>query len=318
MKTRTVVSLIVAGVLLFLGSILVALGLFNAGNWEDITMQATKTYVVNDAFTNIQVDTTVCDVHLVKTDGEFRAVCPDSKKLCYTVTVEGDTLCVRQVDLRKWYDFIGISFGKQEMTLYLPENQYDTLRIDNGTGKVFVPEEFSFAAAEVFTSTGDVNFSAAVSERIIAKASTGNITIQGSDPAMVQVTASTGDVSLRDMACGDCFVKTTTGKLRITDLTCQTLNCESSTGDKGLQNVVAEQYIKAISSTGGVKLVGCDAPELTIKTSTGNITGTLLTPKEFFANSGTGKVHIADRSGTANGKCYVNSSTGDITFSYQP
>lgn len=317
MKKGTIVSLIVAVALVLMGSILVTLGFSYAGGLEDMTMQAEKTYVVKEPFTSIQVDTTVCDVTFVKTDGEFRAVCPDSKKLSYTVTVEGNTLHVRQVDLRRWYDFIGIHLGRQEMTLHLPESQYDALRIDNDTGDVFVPEDFSFTVAEVFTSTGDVNFSAGVSERLTTSASTGHISIRGSSPAMAQISASTGSVTLQDMACGDCFIKTTTGKVTIADLTCQTLDCESGTGNKYLKEVVAEQYIKAISTTGKLELLGCDAPELTIRTSTGDVTGVLLTPKEFFANTGTGKVRIADHSGTVNGKCYVNSSTGDITFSYQ-
>lgn len=318
MKKRTIISLIVAAALLLMGGILLVLGFSYVGKWEDMAMQAEKTYVVNEPFTSIQVDTTVCDVTFVKTDGEFRAVCPDSKKLSYTVTVEENTLHVRQVDLRRWYDFIGINLRKQEMTLYLPDSQYNALRIDNDTGDVFVPEDFSFGTAEVFTSTGDIEFAAAVSERLTASASTGHLSIRGSSPIMAQVSASTGNVTLQDMACGNCFVKTTTGKITLNNLTCQTLDCQSNTGDKHLQGVLAEESIKIISTTGDVELSGCDAMEITIETNTGDVSGVLLSPKEFFAHTDTGKERIADHSGTVNGQCYVNSSAGDITFSYQP
>lgn len=318
MKKGTIISLIVAAVLLLIGSVLLALGFSDAGGWENITSQGEKTYVVNEPFTSIQVEATVCDVTFVKTDGEFRAVCPDSEKLSYTVTVEEGTLCVRQVDMHRWYDFIGINLGKQEITLYLPDSQYDVLCIGSDTGDLFVPKDFSFAVAELSTSTGNTEFAAAVAERITASTSTGDVTFFGSMPAIVQVNTTTGDVTLQDMACGNCFVKATTGKLHLVNLTCQTLDCESSTGDHHLQGVVAVEYINAISTTGGVELLGCDAPMLTIQTDTGDIVGVLLSPKEFFAHTGTGTEQIASHSGTVSGQCYVNSRTGDITFSYQP
>lgn len=318
MKKGTIIALIVAGALLLLGCVLVSLGFSFVGGWPDTTAPAEKTYVVNEPFTSIQVDTTVCDVTFVRTGGEFQAVCPDSETLSYTVTVEDGTLCVRQVDLRKWYDFIGINLDKQEIILYLPDNQYDTLYIQSSTGDIFVPKDFSFTAVTLSTSTGDMDFSAAITEQLTASASTGDITIQGSSPAIAQISTRSGDVALQDMACRECFVTTTTGKITMANVTCQTLDCQSDTGDKNLQNVVAGQSLKAISTTGDVELVGCDAPMLTIETDTGDIEGILLSPKEFFTYTNTGDVRIPNHNGTVNGQCYVNSDTGDITFSYQP
>lgn len=318
MKKGTIIALIAAAILIVAGGILLMLGLSFAGGSVVTPMPAEKSYVVDAPFESIRVETDTCDVDFQKTDGEFRVVCPDSEKFSYTVTVEETTLCIRQVDLRQWYDFIGIHFAEEKITLYLPENQYNLLRIDTDTGDIRVAEDFSFSTAEIFTDTGDVRFSASVSERFNASASTGDLTICAGTPEIVHVNTSTGDVELENMACGDCFVKTTTGDLFISSLTCQTLDCQSNTGDKFLQNVVAEDYIKAISTTGDVELLGCDAPMFTIETDTGDITGVLLSPKEFFAQTDTGTEHIADHSGTPNGTCYVNSNTGDITISYQP
>ena len=297
MKKRIKIALIAAAALFLIGTLFLAVGFSCVGEWEDISIQAEKTYVLNESFTSIQVDTTVCDVTLVKTDGEFRVVCPDSEKFSYTVTVEENALRIRQVDLRRWYDFIDIHLGEMKITVHLPENQYNLLRIDTDAGDIRVGEDFSFDTAEIFTDTGDVRFSASVSERFNASASTGDLTICAGTPEMLQVSTSTGDVTLQDMVCADSFVKTTTGDLYISSLTCRTLDCQSNTGDKYLQNVVAEDYIKAISTTGDVELLGCDAQTITIETDTGDIIGVLLSPKEFFAQTDTGTEHIADYSG---------------------
>ena len=63
-------------------------------------------------------------------------------------------------------------------------------------------------------------------------------------------------------------------------------------------------------STGDVELDGCDAGEISIKTSTGDVTASLLTQKVFLAESATGSVDVPRT--TRGGTCEVTSGTGDI------
>jgi DUF4097 and DUF4098 domain-containing protein YvlB len=59
-----------------------------------------------------------------------------------------------------------------------------------------------------------------------------------------------------------------------------------------------------------VRFEACDAEEIIIHTDTGDVTGTLLTPKIFQVETDTGRVDIPE-SGSG-GKCQIKTDTGDI------
>jgi DUF4097 and DUF4098 domain-containing protein YvlB len=64
------------------------------------------------------------------------------------------------------------------------------------------------------------------------------------------------------------------------------------------------------TNTGKVKFDRCDAGEMQIKTDTGSVTGSLLSPKIFFAEADTGKIDVPKS--TYGGKCEITTDTGDI------
>ena len=53
-----------------------------------------------------------------------------------------------------------------------------------------------------------------------------------------------------------------------------------------------------------------DAAEIFVKTSTGDVSGSLLTEKVFITDTSTGKVSVPKT--TTGGKCELITSTGDI------
>ena len=55
---------------------------------------------------------------------------------------------------------------------------------------------------------------------------------------------------------------------------------------------------------------GCDAAEITVKTGTGDVTGTLLSDKVFLTETGTGRIDVPKS--TVGGRCEINTDTGDI------
>lgn len=293
MKKQTVIALIAAAVLIVAGGILLMLGLSYAGDPQDMLSHTEKTYVVKDSFHSIEVDVTTCDVTLVNTDGNFRAVCPDTETLSYTVTVEDGVLRVRQVDLRKWYDFIGIFQEDHKITLYLPQTQYDSLFVNTDTGDIFLPDPFTFAFANICTSTGDINCAAQITEDLTATASTGDIRVRDSAPESLTLSINTGTIRVQDVTCGACSVEADTGDVKLTGVVADTMQLQTDTGDITIEN--------------------CDTESAEILSDTGDISGNFLTSKWFRASSDTGKVSVPPtREG---GECYIETDTGDITFS---
>ncbi|MBP5165941.1 MAG: DUF4097 family beta strand repeat protein, partial [Oscillospiraceae bacterium] len=113
------------------------------------------------------------------------------------------------------------------------------------------------------------------------------------------------------VGCGGAFTAHFgTGKARITDVSCESLVCGGSTGDIVLKNTVASDSFDINSGTGDVRFESCDAGRITVKTSTGSVTGTLRTEKVFIAKASAGKADVPDTS--AGGRCEITTSTGNI------
>lgn len=276
MKTAIKVLLIVAASLAVAG-----IGLFVAalaiGGWSFSAFKTeyeAVTYDVPQPFSSIAIDVNEHDVTFrPATDGKCRVVADEGEKVTHAVTVKDGTLSIAVEDGRKWYErWTFFAFESPKMTVYLPEKEYDALTVESSTGDVTLPADFTFDSVDVTLSTGD-------------------ITVDG---------ASVGALSL----------SVSTGRTTVSDLTCRTFTSEGGTGDLTLKNVLVDGKMSIKRGTGDVDLQRCDAAELSIKTSTGDVTGTLRTPKIFFADTSTGRVSVPQT--TTGGRCEIKTSTGDI------
>ena len=74
--------------------------------------------------------------------------------------------------------------------------------------------------------------------------------------------------------------------------------------------MIAEESISVERSTGDVRLDRCDAGELSVKTSTGSVAGSLLSEKVFVTHTDTGRVDLPATA--VGGKCEITTTTGNI------
>ena len=61
-----------------------------------------------------------------------------------------------------------------------------------------------------------------------------------------------------------------------------------------------------------MSFTACDAGELHVKTDTGDVTGSLLSDKIFFAESDVGSVDVPKT--TTGGVCEIQTNTGNIAI----
>jgi len=320
MKTRTNSWLMIAAILLLIGCILFA-GTMSMLGWDftkfSTVQYETNTYQINDTFQNVSISTDTADIIFTVSDDETCIVdCYEEENTRHSVTVENDTLIIKLIDERTVTDYIhyiGINIGTPRITIQLPETEYASLFIDESTGDIDIPKDFSFKDVDISISTGDVRFCATASGLTCIKGSTGDIRIENTTVGSLDLSVSTGDVIVSDVICeSDVIVGVSTGKALLTDITCQNLTSRGNTGDLSLENVIAAEKFMIQRSTGDIKLKNSDACDLFIQTDTGDITGTLLTEKIFFVQTNTGDVEVPQT--TTGGKCEINTDTGDVTF----
>lgn len=319
---RSVKALLVAVALVVTGGILAGCSLFAMGGsfqtMTDMHKPITTSEVIENDFSKLEIEQVTLDVTLFPSeDGSCYYLTKTYDNMFCDAKVENDTLIIRQNDGRKWYQYIGIFWGKTSLDLYLPKSTYERLTLSGHTGDVTVSDHFSFDAVQIATDTGNVHFAAAVTELLDIQSTTGNINILGSSPKALTVTSTTGNCFMRGVNVQeDLSVKATTGSIGLTDVTCGKLDLRTSTGDGELINVVASGDAKLESNTGDWELHGFDAANITIDTDTGDVEGTLLSDKIFFVDTDTGDVDVPRT--TTGGTCNITTDTGDIEINIAP
>lgn len=315
MKKATRAWLIAAASLVLIGCILFA-GAMSAIGW-DFSKLSTVDYELNaheiaEPFRDIALSTDTANIAFVPSeDGKCRVECYEEENARHSVAVEGDALAIQRIDARPWYDRIGLHFGSPRITIYLPAAEYGALSIRESTGSIEIPKAFAFASADISLTTGDVDFRASAAESIQIKASTGAIRVENVSAGSLELSTTTGAATVLGATCrGDITISVSTGRANLTDISCRSIISTGTTGSIALDRVIAESAISIERSTGNVRFSGCDAAELHIKTSTGDVTGSLLTDKVFAIDAGTGRVDVPNS--TAGGKCEIATRTGDV------
>lgn len=305
---------IMAGCIMF-GGVLMAQGL---DFMKLSTVQyETNEHTINEAFQNISIVADTSDITFAPSENDRSlAVCHEQKNARHAVAVKDDTLEIKLADTRNWYERIGINFGSPEITVYIPQGEYGELTIKGSTGDVELPRNFQFTSVDISESTGNVTSCASVSEGLKIKTSTGDICVKNVSASTADLSVSTGKVTVSNLTCeNDLKVRVSTGRTNMSDVKCRNLISEGTTGDMLLKNVVATEGFSIERSTADVAFDGCDAAEVFVKTSTGDVTGSLLTEKVFITKTNTGRVAVPQT--TTGGKCQINTDTGDIKISVQ-
>lgn len=261
--------LIIIGILTFTGVMTVL-------KWDFSKLSTSKyetnNYKLSENFNNILISTTTADIEFVPSENGFSVECYEPEKAKHSVTADGNTLEIKVLDKRKWYEQIGINFGSPKITIHFPQGKYSNLKINNTTGNVKIPEGFTFCNADI--------------------------------------SLTTGDVSLLSSVTGTINCKSTTGDIKLSGISCATLTVKGSTGDVKMKDVIANEKITIRRTTGDVEFENCDAAELFIKVTTGHVKGSLLTEKTFEAKATTGKVDVPNTK--SGGLCEIHTTTGHI------
>lgn len=315
MKKATKVWLITAAFLVLIGCILFA-GVMSNLEWNFAKLSTaryeTNTHEISETFRDISLTTDTANIEFaLSDDGKCRVECYEEENAKHTVAVENDTLTVKINNQKSWYDHIGFWFGSPKVTVYLPETEYNALSIRESTGNVEIPNNFTFECADISLSTGDISFFASAHKTVKVKTSTGDIRVENVSADSLDLSVTTGKATVSGVACkGDVTVGVSTGKASLTDISCQSIISTGSTGSIYLNRVIAVNKFSIERSTGDVKFNGCDAGELYIKTSTGSVTGSLLTDKVFITDTGTGSINVPKTA--VGGRCEIKTGTGDI------
>ena len=266
--------------------ILAGIGLFAAATsmnhgqmvWKTASNMDTNTYTIREDFSSISIRSDTEDIVFVPAkDGKCTVEFYENENEKHTAEVENGTLKIAVEEKNgKWTDHVSLfNSGDPKMTIALPESSYEALQIEEDTGDIDMPSDFSFESIEIRVSTGNVK---------------------------AEAVQCHGNVSVR----------VSTGRAELKEVTCRNFTSTGSTGKVGMKSLLVKEAIRIERSTGDVTFEDCDAAEIYVKTTTGDVSGTLLSDKVFLVETHTGKTRVPKT--ITGGRCEVSTDTGDIEF----
>lgn len=315
MKKIILLPIILGSALLLVGGVVFTIAVVNSTSNNSIL---TKTKKLDDeAFSKFDIDLDTSDVEFkVSSDGSKKVVFSETEKNYHTCKVENNTLSIKQVDERHWYEKI-MDFSQLSMkvSIYLPADNYENLKIKTSTSDVIVPHDFSFVDADIKLSTGDTTFNANVSNSINFVSSTGDYHLNDLTAKTIKLESDTGKMYLNKVNVEeDITLNIHTGDANLTAVRAKNLAVKTSTGKVNLTDVIMSEKINLKTDTGDVKFDRCDAQSLKVDTHTGDVTGSILTSKTIFFTSHTGKNYSAQV--IAEGRFDITTHTGDANIQF--
>lgn len=315
MKKSTKISIIIASVLVAVGATIFCTAMAKS-NWNftalSLVEYETNTYYVDNEFKNISIDSELDAITFVKSDSEeCKIVCHEMDTLRHFAKVEKETLKIGTIDKRKWYEYIGINVGSPKVTVYLPENEYNSLDIECTTGMAELPKDFTFGNVNINVTTGAVKIMTPQADNMNIKSTTGSITISDLIVNSLKLDVTTGNINVKNVNCSaDLKTSTTTGDVALENVKCENVMIDATTGDVSLENVIAASKFRIETDTGDINIRNSDANDIHIETDTGDVTGSLLSDKIFFVETDTGDIDVPRT--TSGGRCEIETDTGDI------
>ncbi len=298
MKKSKKILITVAVILVAVGMICGFCGIYSLGfNFNEISTSdfVTHTYTVEDDFTNIIIEDAESNINFYKSnDDKCRVLCDEREKVTHTVVNENNTLTVRVKDERNWFERINIGFFIADMrvSVYLPKNKYDSLNAASMSGDIDVANEFTFDNAKVGSISGDVSVKADVKQELNISSTSGDVIINNiSATECINASSVSGEIDLSNVKGKEIFAKTISGGVMLTD-------------------TVASQKLKANSTSGEIDLKRCDAKNIVLDTVSGEISGTLLSNKQFITETTSGTVNVPQC--VSNEECRITTVSGDI------
>ncbi len=278
MKKSTKISLIVAVVLILVGAIFSVTAMAMVSfDWTAFNTEHFREtgFTITEDFENIEIKAVDLDVWLTESPNDDCYITTiDSKHIVTEVEVVDNTLKINRVDRRSWHEYVTFGFYEEEINLLicLPKAKYTTLNLMTSGGNVDIPKAFEFENATINTVSGNVDVNELKAERLNIVTVSGNIDLDNGIATKLKIGATSGNIEL--------------------------------------ENTVATETIKIDTTSGDVSFECIDAADYEMHTASGNIEGSIVTPKQFYTSTSSGFIAVPE-SEDPTGDFVISTTSGD-------
>lgn len=303
MKKSRKAAVITAAVCIAAGLIISLAAIISAGfdfsKFSTDTLKE-KVYTVSDEFSNIEINCAEFDIQILPSkDQTCKIASWEGEKLENSVEVENGTLKIKSVSRRKWYEHISIMIGQSRtVTIYLPKrgDTYGALSANSAGGNITMSADLEFDSVNLISVSGDISAEFTKTYSLYLQSTSGNVKAD-----------STATSSL--------IAKSTSGNTLLIDTNVIKATAASVSGNITLENFTAKETAQVTATSGDIKLHSFDANIYDLKTVSGDIKGTVKSPKSFKTSTVSGSVDVPSMSGPS--MCSASTTSGDIKITVE-
>ena len=293
MRKSVLIAIIIAVSCILLGAVLSCAAIFTVGfRFEDLeTVEMIfGEYTITEDFSAIDIQTTSADVRLMLAEDDVcRIEYATRSGVSYDVT--NGTLFV-ETEKTEYISIIHFTRESEYVNIYLPRDRYESLIVDTASGDIYVFPAFeTVKIAELSSTSGDISFIGTVSDSLTIDSTSGSILIRELNAKTVHVSTTSGEITLNSVYATTVFAKTTSG-------------------DVELESVTAKEKLTVRTNSGDIELY-CDAGELYLESTSGDIEGSIGSAKHYIVDTTSGSVRIPPNDKDAD-ICEIHTTSGDI------
>lgn len=101
----------------------------------------TKSVTIDESFQKIRIQDTSGDIRFAPSDdNRCTVVYTEDDDFTHSVSVEDGTLIIERKESKKLSSYIGIYFDRDEIIVYLPRAEYESLDLESTNGNVEIPK----------------------------------------------------------------------------------------------------------------------------------------------------------------------------------
>ncbi|MBO6054767.1 MAG: DUF4097 family beta strand repeat protein [Oscillospiraceae bacterium] len=291
--------------------LLISLALTGCASMAVSATPETNSYSFKESISEIDIDTSAYDVVLCPSEsGICEVVCRETEQERHSVKVQGSTLRIQRREKNR---IRPLSFNniRLEITVYLPQRDYQALTVKTSSGSIDIAEGFKFESAAVSSSSGSIRFCADVAESLTATASSGKVYLNNLSAGELALTTSSGGIVMEEVSSDKAALTCSSGDIRISGFrAADSLAVGTSSGDIQMTDVQAKRSLAVSCTSGDITLEDCDAREIRIETTSGDVLCSFLSGKSFRTETSSGSVTVPEDS--APYPCEIRTTSGNI------
>lgn len=275
----------------------------------DKTYASSSEFVLNFEMANGDVEIRPSDDDRVRVVYKGPSSLKKDPDLTVTEDAGGITIRQKTLDISNLFSFFRVSFIPRGVTVYVPEKDLATIRLQNSSGNLTVVGDYSLDKVSVHLSSGDIRLPAIETRDLSIETSSGNISVQSLTCDTYSFSSSSGDMDLGDVS-GDGSVNATSGNIRADEVNGHA-NIQVTSGEITLADFIGQGSVRCISGRISVRIKSLTG-DLSLSSTSGDIGITTESQAAFnyTASVTSGDVSVAGGTGTISGNDYAKGAVG--------